>query len=454
MPSALRDAHGGVNVDSIAGSCSSSFCVRSSARPVGAQRRLRRTRCPPSDAWSSRRRASPTPTRGGPRVGRRDRPRRRSSAASPATPADLLRFHAGLDIARNGGPGQTTSLFIRGAESNHTLVMVDGVRINPGTIGQPGAAEPRARPDRAHRGRQGPALRALGHRRDRRRRQRHHAARFARRLVGANSDTAITTRARRASTAASRATRASLDLGAFLDRQRGVSDPQRRHRGSRLRQPESHDAAANATVGAADLTAASLACRRQHRVLGFLPDAGRPGLRQFGGLAQGRGGDRWPGSPDRDRGLHEGRDPSEPVAGLPRDGPPDARRAAGLARERSALALGGGAVLGRRRQVPVLRLAIRRNDRVLEPVRAGPDRLRRAPRRAGGGLHRSRDRRQRVHLERRVRLRLWRRHGARAVRRHGVSRARRHRPVRLCGQPGARAGAVEKPRRGGAPPHR
>ena len=51
--------------------------------------------------------------------------------------ADLLRFHAGLDIARTGGPGQTTSLFMRGAESNHTLVMVDGVRINPGTIGSP-----------------------------------------------------------------------------------------------------------------------------------------------------------------------------------------------------------------------------------------------------------------------------------------------------------------------------
>ena len=51
--------------------------------------------------------------------------------------AELLRFHAGLDIARNGGPGQTTALFIRGAESNHTLVLVDGVRINPGTIGLP-----------------------------------------------------------------------------------------------------------------------------------------------------------------------------------------------------------------------------------------------------------------------------------------------------------------------------
>jgi vitamin B12 transporter len=51
--------------------------------------------------------------------------------------AQLLRFHAGIDIGRNGGPGQSTSTFIRGAESNHTLVLVDGVRINPGTLGLP-----------------------------------------------------------------------------------------------------------------------------------------------------------------------------------------------------------------------------------------------------------------------------------------------------------------------------
>ena len=49
--------------------------------------------------------------------------------------ADLLRRHAGLDVARNGGPGQTTSVFIRGAESNHTLIMIDGVKINSGTVG-------------------------------------------------------------------------------------------------------------------------------------------------------------------------------------------------------------------------------------------------------------------------------------------------------------------------------
>jgi vitamin B12 transporter len=57
------------------------------------------------------------------------------SAATDA--ADLLRFHAGLDVARTGGFGQPTSVFIRGADSNHTLVLVDGVRINPGTIGLP-----------------------------------------------------------------------------------------------------------------------------------------------------------------------------------------------------------------------------------------------------------------------------------------------------------------------------
>jgi len=48
---------------------------------------------------------------------------------------DLLREHAGFDIGRNGGPGQPASLFMRGTDSNHVLVMVDGVKINPGTIG-------------------------------------------------------------------------------------------------------------------------------------------------------------------------------------------------------------------------------------------------------------------------------------------------------------------------------
>ncbi len=49
--------------------------------------------------------------------------------------AELLRFFAGVDIGRNGGPGQATSVFIRGAESNHTLLLIDGVKANDATVG-------------------------------------------------------------------------------------------------------------------------------------------------------------------------------------------------------------------------------------------------------------------------------------------------------------------------------
>lgn len=55
--------------------------------------------------------------------------------AQAADLAELLRFFAGLELGRNGGPGATTSLFVRGGESNHTLVLIDGVRVNPGTSG-------------------------------------------------------------------------------------------------------------------------------------------------------------------------------------------------------------------------------------------------------------------------------------------------------------------------------
>ena len=51
--------------------------------------------------------------------------------------AELLRFHAGIELGRNGGPGQNTSLFIRGTESDHVIVLIDGVKMNPRTIAQP-----------------------------------------------------------------------------------------------------------------------------------------------------------------------------------------------------------------------------------------------------------------------------------------------------------------------------
>ncbi len=56
-------------------------------------------------------------------------------AAAANDVADLLKFHAGLEIGRNGGPGQATSLFIRGTESDHNLILIDGVPINSGSVG-------------------------------------------------------------------------------------------------------------------------------------------------------------------------------------------------------------------------------------------------------------------------------------------------------------------------------
>lgn len=43
---------------------------------------------------------------------------------------DLLRRVPNLDIARSGGPGQQTALFLRGGNSNHALVLIDGVRVS------------------------------------------------------------------------------------------------------------------------------------------------------------------------------------------------------------------------------------------------------------------------------------------------------------------------------------
>ncbi|MDE2220406.1 MAG: TonB-dependent receptor, partial [Gammaproteobacteria bacterium] len=48
-------------------------------------------------------------------------------------------------IARTGGPGQPAAIFLRGTDSDHTTVLVDGVRINPGTIG--GAALQNIQPE-------------------------------------------------------------------------------------------------------------------------------------------------------------------------------------------------------------------------------------------------------------------------------------------------------------------
>jgi vitamin B12 transporter len=43
---------------------------------------------------------------------------------------DLLARQAGVDVSRTGGPGSVSTLFLRGGNSNHTLVLIDGVRVN------------------------------------------------------------------------------------------------------------------------------------------------------------------------------------------------------------------------------------------------------------------------------------------------------------------------------------
>lgn len=44
--------------------------------------------------------------------------------------ADLLQRQPGLEMSRNGGPGTSTSLFMRGASSNYVAVYIDGVRVD------------------------------------------------------------------------------------------------------------------------------------------------------------------------------------------------------------------------------------------------------------------------------------------------------------------------------------
>ncbi|SOZ98566.1 Outer membrane cobalamin receptor translocator, tonB dependent [Cupriavidus taiwanensis] len=47
----------------------------------------------------------------------------------------LLRSQAGVEFATNGGMGSNTSLFMRGANSNQTLILVDGVRVSSASSG-------------------------------------------------------------------------------------------------------------------------------------------------------------------------------------------------------------------------------------------------------------------------------------------------------------------------------
>lgn len=48
---------------------------------------------------------------------------------------DILAKRAGVTVARSGGPGQQTSIFLRGTDSDSMLVLVDGMKLNGETFG-------------------------------------------------------------------------------------------------------------------------------------------------------------------------------------------------------------------------------------------------------------------------------------------------------------------------------
>jgi len=62
------------------------------------------------------------------------------------TVPDALRGTPGLNIANTGGRGQPTTLFLRGTDSDHVLVLIDGVK-----VGSPPWGRRRSRTSRSSR---------------------------------------------------------------------------------------------------------------------------------------------------------------------------------------------------------------------------------------------------------------------------------------------------------------
>ena len=56
--------------------------------------------------------------------------------ASPAsTLGEFLARSSGIEFGRSGGPGAEESIYIRGTNSGHALILIDGVRVNSATYG-------------------------------------------------------------------------------------------------------------------------------------------------------------------------------------------------------------------------------------------------------------------------------------------------------------------------------
>jgi vitamin B12 transporter len=57
------------------------------------------------------------------------------SEAGSETLTELLQARGGIEIVANGGPGQPSGVFLRGTNSNHVLLLIDGMRVNSATSG-------------------------------------------------------------------------------------------------------------------------------------------------------------------------------------------------------------------------------------------------------------------------------------------------------------------------------
>lgn len=55
--------------------------------------------------------------------------------AGAASITDLLQAQPGVEINNNGGPGKTSGVFLRGTNSDHVVVLIDGMRVNSVSAG-------------------------------------------------------------------------------------------------------------------------------------------------------------------------------------------------------------------------------------------------------------------------------------------------------------------------------
>lgn len=55
--------------------------------------------------------------------------------AGQSSLTELLRTQSGVEISSNGGAGTTSNIFLRGTNSDHVVVLIDGMRVNSTTLG-------------------------------------------------------------------------------------------------------------------------------------------------------------------------------------------------------------------------------------------------------------------------------------------------------------------------------